>query len=125
MLTNYGEFIPFGATMKPDGKEAMVGGGTGEEHPKSRDVIDLLQQSYRAQGAEGKIICSALAYDIRVVAPGTSTKTDAVAIDLDHRDGMSVTVFYPYTISADKKVVIGESWATVGDNATFENRKNG
>src|SRR3546814_10352091 len=37
-------------------------------------------------------------YDARVQPPGTSSKSDAVAIELEHRAGYNVTVYFPYTI---------------------------
>ncbi|HUT91531.1 MAG TPA: hypothetical protein VMY37_18680 [Thermoguttaceae bacterium] len=45
MLNSYAEFHPFGAAIKAGGGFAAVGGCTGEEHPHSRDVYLLLQNS--------------------------------------------------------------------------------
>lgn len=47
-------------------------------------------------------MAGSLVYDVRVIPPGQSEKTDAIQIDLDHIDGMSVTMFYPYKIGSDK-----------------------
>lgn len=125
MLTKHGEFIPFGASMTPDGKVAMVSGDVGEEHPKSQAVIDLLWASFRREGAEGKILCCAVAYDVRVNHPTTGQKTDAVAIGLDHRDGMSITVYYPYSIDEQKTPHIGECWASKKSGGIFTLAPNG
>jgi hypothetical protein len=56
--------------------------------------------------------------DIRVVTTGTSTKMDAVAVELDHRDNYSVVVFFPYTIH-DGTVDVQEPFANKGDGRIF------
>ena len=119
MLTKHGEFLPYGATMNPAEKISPVGGYTGEEQSKSGDVIALLKDAYRQDGASGKIMACALAYDARVIPPGQTEKTDAVAIAVDHRDGMSLTLFSPYRIEADKTVTFGQLFATKGLQEIF------
>ncbi|MCX6955248.1 MAG: hypothetical protein NTV51_24100 [Verrucomicrobia bacterium] len=119
MLEQHAEFFPYGATMGLDGKITSVAGDTGDEHPRSREIITLLKRGYREQGASGKLLACALVYDVRVVPPGRTEKTDAIAVDLDHRDGMSVTMYYPYKIGSDKEVVSGEFFATQGRDDIF------
>ncbi|MDF7827067.1 hypothetical protein P4B35_23795 [Pontiellaceae bacterium B12227] len=125
MLKNHQEFYPFGVTMSPDKEIGNVGGWTGEEHPPSMDLINLLRKSYKKDGAEGKIMACALIYDIRTIPPKQTEKTDAVAIDLDHRDGMSITMVYPYKLNEEKIPVWGEPFAVAGKNLIFAKQKNG
>ena len=57
MLTKYREFYPFGGTMSIDGEIAHSASFSGEEHPASQSLIDLLTRlrlrptSYREQEA--------------------------------------------------------------------------
>jgi len=125
MLTKHGEFFPYGATMDPQGKITNVGGYTGDEHPKSTEVIGLLKAAYRRDGEGGKIMACALVYDIRTIPPGQTEKTDAVAVDLDHRDGLSVVMAYPYKIGADKKVQFGTAFAMKGAGEIFKSKTKG
>jgi hypothetical protein len=125
MLAKHAEFFPYGATMAPDGKIAAVGGYTGEEHPKSVEVITLLKEAYRRDGASGKLLACAVVYDVRIVPPGKTEKTDAIAVDLNHRDGMSVTMYFPYQIGPDKEVVFGELFASKGPDDIFPRKKEG
>jgi hypothetical protein len=118
MLTNNGGFFPYGWTMDNDGKIAAVAGYTGVEQPKSQEVIDLLKGAFHRQARDGTIKACALAYDIRTVPPGQTLKTDAVAVNLDHRGGMSIVVIYPYKID-NTKVQFGKSWAVKGEGKTF------
>ena len=119
MLTKHGEFFPYGSSMNSDGKISAVGGYTGSEHPKSTEVIDLLRAGFRREAEAGKIRACALVYDIRTVPPGKTEKTDAIAVELDHRGGMSVVVVYPYAISAGKRAMLGESYAAKGEGKIF------
>lgn len=44
MLAKHGGFLPFAAAVTDTGAVEMVGGYTGEEHPPSQAIIDLLYQ---------------------------------------------------------------------------------
>jgi hypothetical protein len=125
MLTRHGEFYPYGATMEAQGQITNVGGYTGDEHPKSTEVIDLLKAAYRGLGETGKIMACALVYDVRTIPPGQTEKTEAVAVDLDHRDGMSVIMVYPYKIGADKKVQFATPFAMKGASEIFKAKTKG
>jgi hypothetical protein len=125
MLKAHGEYFPFGATMDAQGKISQVGADTGSEHPASADIIALLKGAYRKNGLEEKIIACALVYDVRTVPPGATEKSDAVAIDLNHRDGLSVTMYYPYRIEADKSVVFGTAFAAKGPSDIFTLKQDG
>lgn len=118
MLREHGEFFPFGASMKPNGDIALVGAYEGSEQPPSQPLIDLLHQGFREDATKGAIRASATVYDVRVVPPGTSVKTDAVAIELDHRDNYSTVVYFPYTINAGK-VEFQDAFASKGAFAIF------
>lgn len=118
MLTKYGEFIPYGWTMSSDGKIAAVGGDIGDEHPKSKEMMDFLQGAFHRQAQDGIIKACALVYDIRTTPPGQTQKTDAVAVNLDHRGGMSIVVIQPYSIE-NKKLTLGKSWAVTGEGKIF------
>jgi hypothetical protein len=119
MLKNHGEFYPYGATMDVDEKITNVGGYTGDEHPKFVEVIKLLKGAFRRDGATGKIVACALVYDTRFTPPGQTEKTDAMAVDLDHRDGMSVTMIYPYRIGPDKQAIFSPPFAQKGSAEIF------
>jgi hypothetical protein len=88
--------------MQPDGKICQTAAHDGREHPQSQAIIDLLRRGFRVSAVNRKIIASALAYDVRTIPPGRTEKTDAVAIDLDHRDNYSIVVYVPYAIVAGR-----------------------
>jgi hypothetical protein len=118
MLRDHGEFFPFGAQMLPDGEIVSVAADDGEHHSRSQNLIDVLQAAFKAGAADGQLLATALVYDVRVVPPGASEKSDAIALNLDHRDSYSVTVFFPYTIT-DGQPTIGDAFANGGDYSIF------
>jgi hypothetical protein len=90
MLTTHGEFIPFGAAMRPDGQLVAIGGYDGNEHPQSVDVIALMKDGFIAVSRKGEYKATAIVYDARVKLPSTEEKSDAIAVSLNHRDNYSV-----------------------------------
>ena len=118
MLAAHREFHPFGASMKPDGTIALAGATDGHEHPPSQALIDLLRDGFIGEAKRGLIIASATAYDVRVIPPGGTEKSDAIAVELDHRDNYSVIVLLPYKISGNN-VQFGETFAQKGRSQIF------
>lgn len=118
MLREEGEFFPYGAALGADGKVISVAGYDGREKPPSADIIRLLTQAFVSGGKEGKYRVTALVYDARVKLPGTETKSDAIAVALDHKEGYSVVVYLPYRLEASK-VVTGELFAQDGAHEIF------
>lgn len=119
MLKRHGEFFPFGGTMSVFGEVAQMAGWTGDERPPSRQIIALLNGGFRDGAALGKYRATALVYDIRVVPPGGAQKQDAIAVNLDHRDGYSVVVVFPYTLSEAGELELKSPFASAGAAAIF------
>ncbi|MEJ0037682.1 MAG: hypothetical protein WDO68_16680 [Gammaproteobacteria bacterium] len=118
MLSEHSEFFPYGAAMKPDGEIVSVAGYDGREQPPSQEIIDLLNAELRKDAALGLYKATAVVYDVRVVPPGSKTKSDAIAVALDHRDDYSVVVLFPYSIS-NGTPDIGAPFAEKGEHKIF------
>ena len=119
LLAAHGEFYPFGASMKPGPEIALTAAYDGRERPPSQPLIDLLHDGFHQEAVEGTIVASATVYDVRIARPGSTSKTDAVAIELDHRDNYSTVVFFPYAIRAGK-VEFEEPFANKGEFGIFK-----
>jgi hypothetical protein len=78
----------------------------------------LLVDGFKRDAAIGKVKATALAYDVHVVVPGTSEKSDAIAVALDHKDKYSVVVMFPYVLHAGK-LTIGTPFAQKGESRIF------
>jgi hypothetical protein len=118
LLREHGEFFPFGAQMLPSGEIVPVAVYAGEEQPPSQDLIDLLLTSFKTRAYDGEVVATVLLYDVSVTPPGSDRKSDAIAVNLDHRDNYSVTVFFPYVI-ANGEPALGEAFANIGENSVF------
>jgi hypothetical protein len=105
MLTEHREFYPYGATMGRDGQINYAGADNGTVRPKSADLIELLKTGYIAGARSGQYEATALVMDTLFTADATTGKTDAIAVALDHRDGYSVMVIYPYRFEAGRLVI--------------------
>jgi hypothetical protein len=119
MLAQHGEFYPFGATMSAAGEIKQTAASTGEEHPNSQELIELLVGAYRAQAKNKKVRAVGICLDVRTIAPGETEKTDAICARLRHSDSESLDVFLPYQKDEAGEITFGELFATQGDQDIF------
>jgi hypothetical protein len=123
MLRKHGEFFPFGSSMNLAGKVTMDGAHTGDEHPPSQELIDLLAQSYAQRAVTGELRAAAICADVRVVRPGKADKTDAISVGLEHQSGEAFTVFLPYQKKRFGRIRYQELFASARATQFF--RKSG
>ena len=119
MLDRFGEFLPFGAAMRTNGAVISVGADTGQERSPSRDVIAVLEQGFAQQAEAGELRAAGICYDARIVPPGQTEKTDAIAMRLQHLAGDTVDVFLPYKRGTLGGLKFGELFACVGSLHVF------
>jgi hypothetical protein len=118
MLRDHGEFHPYGAAMKLDGEIVSVAVYDGREFAPSIDTIKLLKDAFIRAAYERTYKATAHAYDVRVKLPTNGEKSDAVAISLNHEDGYSVVVLFPYKIESGS-LYFGEVFAQKGEADIF------
>jgi hypothetical protein len=121
LLARHGEFFPFGAAMNHLGGISHQAAYSGTEQPPSSELIDLLRSAFRSAGRSGECRATALAYDVRTQLPGSETKSDAVAVELDHIDSYSVVTYFPYVLT-NGAVEFGSAFARAGENNVFDSR---
>ena len=97
MLTNSGDFHPFGATLGPDGKVTAVGGHNGEERPAPQDLYRLLGEAFTSSASEGSISAAALAANVNIPNEYESPSRDGIRVLLESKD-FSRFVYIPYSI---------------------------
>jgi hypothetical protein len=120
MLREYGEFFPYGGYMKPNGEIVHVGAkDPATDRPKSKDLIDILQSSFREMVRCQQCKAVAIVYDVIVPLPQSNRKSDAIKVCLDHSGHYSAEVFFPYHILNDE-VVFGEIFAQEGQHEYFQ-----
>src|SRR5215467_1352446 len=105
MLKEKHEFFPFGAAMAPSGRINGTMAAAGHK-PDVDQLISVLELGLRQGASEGKYKATAVVVDMVVIPPGKSAKQDGVAVRLDHRDGYSVIVGFPYSFSDAGELVM-------------------
>ena len=118
MLREYGEFLPFGGYMLPEGAIVHAGAQSGEEHPPSQDLIDILRGAYQKKASRREVRATALVYDVRVKPPGGDQVQDAILVELDHETHYSIRVVFPYRL-LNGAISRGETFAMKGTDAVF------
>ena len=89
MLAKSGEFYPFGAAVTADGETRLLAGDPSQgEHPARAEVLSTLLGGLRQTRADLRAV--AICSDVRL------TDTDAVRVELEHRDGHAMNVLMPY-----------------------------
>lgn len=119
MLAKSGEFFPFGASMRRDGQIVQNAAHTGSEHPPSQELIDLLTAAFQQDAAAGNLLAVGICLDVRVVAPGTTEKSDAICVRLEHADGEAIEIYVPYKKGWFGKIKYGELFASRGKPVFF------
>lgn len=112
------EFYPFAIAMDKGGAIRHVAGYTGTEMPASSDVIEVMVAGLKEDVANGRLLAVGIVKDVRITDPRTGTKTDAIAVALEHRSDQPVTCYLPYSFEGDR-LIQGEIVAERGQANVF------
>jgi hypothetical protein len=119
MLSKYREFYPYGGYIELDGQIQHVGvKDETTEYPESEDMIDALENLFLGKARAHECKATAIVCDVRVKDSDGGRKRDAIHVRLDHEDGYSTEVFFPYEIVKDK-IHYGEAFEYAGKGAIF------
>lgn len=121
LLKRNGEFLPFGAAMRPSGEIVCLGAYDGREVPSLTgaftDLIGSLKETLIAGARRQEYMATALFYEVSFTA-ASGDRVDAVAVSLNHRGGYSVIVLVPFRIE-DSEVVYDSPLAQAGEADIF------
>jgi hypothetical protein len=115
MLSEHGEFHPFGVSMDHGGKVAMVAGDIGSEHPSATALADFLQGAFADQAKAGAIQAAGICLDVKVTLPGTTTKSDAICVRIASIHGEAIEVYVPYRKPILGRRKFGNAFAAAGE----------
>ncbi len=105
--------------MKQDGTIVEVGAADPDsDRPKPKDLIYILRNSFQEMARANECKAIAVVFNVAVALPKSDRKSDAIQACLEHEDGYSVEVFYPYHV-IDNEIVYGETFAQPGKNEIF------
>jgi hypothetical protein len=111
-LAKYGEMFPFGAGVNTAGEVIFIAADPGlGEHPPSTAILETLYESARSDAD-----LRAAAFVADVLAEGK----DAVQVELEHADGIALTVIVPYSRRRlTKKVKLGPMRLVAGQRRVW------
>ncbi|KQW53624.1 hypothetical protein ASC77_04980 [Nocardioides sp. Root1257] len=97
LLGKNGRFYPFGASVSTGGEASLTAADAGlGDHPQPDRVLAGVYDGARAAAAETR----AAAFVSDVLVGGS----DAVQVELEHRDGIALVVLVPYQPATFKRV---------------------
>ena len=115
MLEEHGSFLPCGGAVGPDGEFVPIDSDYDLAPP---DIIERLQAQFVDGAKSGSYIATALVYDAFVTDPSDGTKSDAIIVSLDHKNGMSQVIAVPYKLT-DGTVTTGKLISQDGSGSVF------
>jgi hypothetical protein len=123
MLSKYREFYPYGGYVELDGQIRHVGvKDPTTDYPQSEEMIAALEKLFLEKASACECKATAIVCDVRVKVPGSDRKCDAIQVRLDHMEGYSKEMFFPYEVVKDE-VRYGEPFAHEGRGMIFRRHK--
>ena len=120
MLAAHGEFFPFGGYVRTDGSIVHTGvADPATSRPKSITLIETLVRALRERALNEELCATALVFDVKVMPPGRTAKTNAIQVSLEHRDSYCADVFFPYCPDESGTIEFGETFAQAGQPIVF------
>lgn len=112
-LDAHGTFFPYGMIVTPDGEGRLVSAYDGETESSAPELLELLYLGVQGQAGELR----AAAFVAAVQADGS----DAIRVELEHREGAAITVLLPYTTPRRRRgtVEYGELSAAPGERRVW------
>ncbi|MEO0615136.1 MAG: hypothetical protein AAFY69_03280 [Pseudomonadota bacterium] len=120
VMCDLGELWPMAAVLRENGDIVAIGGETGDAALERSHRIERLRFRLRRDIDKRGYVATAVIYDALVEnpTPGTVDVDDAIAIELDHRDGVSLFAHVPYEVAQDGPIV-GDAETQPGGDYIF------
>jgi hypothetical protein len=111
-LMETGELFPFGALMDAEGRSHHREVEIDPKHvPSNGKIIELLLEYFEEEYNEHEAMAFAIACEASVQINETES-TDAISIDICHKDVADIPMYYfPFKLSDDGEVKFGEAFA--------------
>ena len=121
MLSEHDEFHPFGAIMRNSGDIVQIAAADpSTDTPEAATLIESMKCDLRERAGAGELRAYAIVFNVHVTLPDDTGKSDAVQINIEHREGYCAEVFFPYTIGEPGEPDFGSTFAQQGDPCVFD-----
>ncbi|HVN68785.1 MAG TPA: hypothetical protein VMU38_03900 [Candidatus Binatia bacterium] len=119
MLERHAEFYPYGGALGQGGEFVPVSADEPGDHQLSEDLIASVKRALAAGARIHNYKAVGVVYDAKTALPATGEQSDAIVALLEHQNGYSIDVFFPYVLEG-QSVVLGPPLARQGTLAIFE-----
>jgi len=102
LLERFGEILPMGALIGPDGEIEQVPCSEGIYETNVLAQAELLRQAFARRAEEGELRASALIYEPDLAAEEQDRTAGSLTIEIEHFTGHNVTMIVPYRKSAGR-----------------------
>lgn len=119
ILEKQGWFPPFAVILDRDGHTTNFVQHRDNGHPNPAELREQLRRTLRAKAESGKILASARVYVSTAIPARESRESKVVIVELDHRDGTSLKVIYPWFSKLDETVTFEEPYRDKGRREIF------
>jgi hypothetical protein len=89
-----GEFLPFAATVGPDGTTAMLRADIGKEQPGAKELIEFFEAALTAMAKRGTIRGSGICVNVSARLPGYLDVVDAMCCYIERKDEQPIQFFW-------------------------------
>ena len=112
MLNNGKEYYPFGAQIENNGELVAVAQEDNEtDFPDSLKVIKALESEFEKRFFNRQIKAYALTYDVKVQINDLGEKSDAICIDITHKNSNDIPrYFFTYSWNENEELIFGQSF---------------
>jgi hypothetical protein len=100
-LAKASEVYPFAMRVATGGKQGLVAVDLGDDKPRSADLVAALMEALAHDAAANR--ARAVVSDVRL-----SNGSDAIHVELEHRDGIAIAVVLPYSRAGGESPSYGE-----------------
>jgi hypothetical protein len=111
-LAKAGEFYPFAMRVATSGEQGLVAVDLGNNQPQSTALIAALMQALAHDAAANR--ACAVVSDVRL-----NNGSDAIHVELEHRDGIALSVVLPYSRAGGEAPTYGELGAVEAQQRTW------
>lgn len=118
-LEKYGEFYPCAGIVTDSGQFESVVVHTGDEHPKSKILIEEFNSIFREEAKNKHAQAMGISFDVHLTKPNDNSQTDAIQFNLEHENLESISVFVPYKKSDKNSVEYGEIFSDKKDRIWY------
>ena len=118
MLELQGDFYPFAGYVDDSGEVCMVGAHLEDKHPDRKDVHAFLLEGFQAEASTKGYLATAICADGRAQRPDNEEVSDAVIVQLEHRDGTAISFALPYA-KVGNDITYGEPFGLRSKPAVF------